>query len=335
MKEPEDTSSRPLLSAGAGEGPKSFFSQARHDRVLASGRDIPEERPSFAIHLNAVGISAKTVWVGLPQGRLSFDLRLEVDLRAERRGIHMSRLEEAITQLHGHDFVDLRDYALELVNLVIPAQDARWGRVELIGKLPRFSQTGISGRVSLDSLNVRVEVETERIGSKWRQIVGLEVGVNHITACPCTQVYNLLLLSAAETSTPDDQEVLMPTHSQRSHTRLAVFSQQGMVGSKAPGHETLLACLASALHLSQDLLKRPDEAELVYAAHRYPQFAEDAVRETARAAGKILGPLLPSGSRILIRTVGLESIHSHDVHCRLDTTLATIRPMIKITKLKR
>jgi len=306
-----------------------FFSHKRHREVLQNCLDVPGQCPAFPFPLDAVGISAKTAWVRLPQGRLPFDLRLEVELAADRRGIHMSRLEEAISALYDRDFIDLRGYALALARLAVPGQESRRGRIALAGQLPRPSRTLISGRNSLDALDLRVEVEAENSGAAWRWRVGLVVGVHHITACPCTQAYNQLLLAPAAASPPEAQRegpcFPLPTHSQRSHTTLGIFVEHDdPVGPGELNQENLLACLASALHLSQDLLKRPDEAELVYASHAHPQFAEDSVRETARAAATILGPLLPPASRVVINTVGLESIHRHDVHCRLETTLAAI-----------
>lgn len=306
-----------------------FFSRQRHQEVLRDCLDVPGQPPAVAIALNAVGISAKTVWIRLPQGRLPFDLRLEVDLAADRRGIHMSRLEEAISALHELEFADARQYALELAQRAVPGQESRRGRVELAGRLPRVSRTGVSGRDSLDAYDLRVEVELDASGQLWQWAMGLGVGVNHITACPCTQAYNRLLLADGEAGPAGVAPVLQPTHSQRSHTTLTLLTHAESPAATvptpaAPDQEILLRCLATSLHLSQDLLKRPDEAELVFASHNRPQFAEDTVRETARAAGDLLGPLLPQASRVSIVTVGLESIHSHDVHCRLDTTLAAL-----------
>lgn len=309
----------------------AFFAHDSHRRVLRDCPDVPRQRPSFPIALDEVGISAKTVWVRLPAGFLPFALRLSVALAAELRGIHMSRLEEAISALHQREFSDLRQYALELTRLTMAGQQALKGRVELSGLLPRLSQTGVSDLSSLDSLELGVTVEGTSGETGLDCTVRLEVGVYHITACPCTQAYNQLLFPEAGGAggvgpgSPNELTLPLPTHSQRSRTRLAVTLP---AGEKQPDHETLLACLHAALHLSQDLLKRPDEAELVYAAHHRPQFAEDAVRETARATGEILGPLFSPAGRVEIETVGFESIHIHDVHCRLDTTLAALHRAI-------
>lgn len=293
---------------------------ARHQKVLATCGDVPAERPSFAISLPEVGISNKTVWVTLPPGRLPFSLTLDVDLAAERRGIHMSRLEEAITLLHERPFADLREYGVALLRETLRTQEANQGRVELRGLLPWSRPTKVSGRISLDSLEISCRIEGGRDAEAAplpAPLLEIGVGVHHLTACPCTQAYNRVWFDMAEYPAP------LPTHSQRSFTTLRL-SAAGDEVAALPAYDELLACLAVALHLTQDLLKRPDEAELVRQAHTQPQFAEDAVRETARAAGQHFGHLAPA-TRVVIESVSLESIHIHDVRCRLDTSLAAIR----------
>ena len=81
------------------EGPRyglgGQISSSEHSRVLAQALDVPAQAPAFGINLSEVGISGKTVWVHLPQGRLPFDAEISVDLSGRVRGIHMSRIEEA------------------------------------------------------------------------------------------------------------------------------------------------------------------------------------------------------------------------------------------------
>ncbi|TFG37082.1 MAG: hypothetical protein E4H46_02425, partial [Desulfobacterales bacterium] len=111
----------------------------------------------------------------------------------------------------------------------------------------------------------------------------------------------------------------MPTHSQRSQTWLHLRG-----AGEVPAYQDLLTCLENSLHLTQDLLKRQDEAEIVLKSHIHPQFAEDAVRETARAVGHMFGAVLPAGTAVIIESLSLESIHIHDVCCRLETSLGAI-----------
>lgn len=291
----------------------SLISKAEHKRVIAAGDDVPEQRPSFALPLNEVGIAGKTVWVRLPQGLLPFNAQLAVDLAGDRRGIHMSRLEEVISDLHNQPFLDLRAYAVALGQEMVARQNATGGTLSLHGLIPHLRKGMISGRESLDTVKISVRSRFWQKNGQLYDETMLGVEVCHITACPCTQVYNGELFSAGDKACP------MPTHSQRSTTRLEVQTD-----GPSPTCNELLACLEGALHVTQDLLKRPDEAEIVLKSHQSPQFAEDAVRETARWVGKNLGDKLASNTLVCIKSLSLESIHIHDVTCRLECTLGEI-----------
>jgi GTP cyclohydrolase FolE2 len=291
----------------------SRFSAADHERVLAVGIDVPEERPSVLLPISEVGISGKTVWVTLPQGTLPFAAAMHVDLAGHRRGIHMSRLEEAMTSLHQRRFDDLRGYGLELARTMLDRQQASRGALLLHGKLPLLRETTVSNRTSLDTIEISVAVEVERQGLTVREQVMVGASIHHITACPCTQAYNRALFGERAGESPQ------PTHSQRSRTTLTLAASGG-----TPGYDELVACLASALHATQDLLKRPDEAEIVLQSHLQPQFAEDAVREVAREAARAFAERLPATARVVIESLSQESIHIHDVRCRLDTTIGAI-----------
>lgn len=302
----------PLHATGA-VAVSGRFSAADHERVLALGSDVPEERPSVALPLDEVGISGKTVWVTLPQGTLPFAATMHVDLTAARRGIHMSRLEEAMTALHQRPFDDLRGYGTELARLMVEGQQTERGAVALHGKLPLLRQTTASGRTSLDTVEITARIEMARQGRGFAERVTVGAAIHHITACPCTQAYNRVLFGERAGEAPQ------PTHSQRSCTSLAIEAD-----GATPAYDELVACLASALHATQDLLKRPDEAEIVLQSHLHPQFAEDAVREVARAAGRAFGERLPEATAVVIESLSQESIHIHDVRCRLATTLGAI-----------
>jgi len=292
---------------------KASISPQDHARVLAEGIDIPQQAPSFALPLPEVGICGKTVWVRLPEGLIPFAARLEVNLAAQVRGIHMSRMEEVIAALYDKEFADLREYGLQLGLEMMARQGAIRGRVRLAGQLPLVRTARVSGRQSVDSIAVSLDLKLAGQGEELESVAMLGIGVAHITACPCTQAYNQTLFRK------EDGDCPLPTHSQRSRTTLALRS-----AGLSPSIGELLACLEEALHVSQDLLKRTDEAQLVYTSHSLPQFAEDAVREVARRAGERFGRVLPPETLVVIESLSLESIHIHDVCCRLETTLAEI-----------
>jgi len=293
----------------------SLINMETHKKVITSGTDVPEQPPSFCVDLNEVGISGKTVWVLLPEGRLPFTATITVDLPGHARGIHMSRLEQAIADLHERPFARLSQYVRALVEMIVERQRGNHARVSLQGKRPMLRQSKISRQISVDPLLVKVSAMIDKTNSNTI-FLSNGVGVCHITSCPCTQVYNLDVF-------PERGNCPMPTHSQRSQTWLHLRGE-----CKIPSYNDLLNCLENSLHLTQDLLKRPDEAEIVLKAHIHPQFAEDAVRETARAAAVMFGPVCPAETGIVIESLSLESIHIHDVCCRLETTLGSIYSLL-------
>ena len=295
-----------------------LINEKEHQRVLNECIDVPHQQPENPIRLTDVGISGKTVWVRLPQGLLPFAARLYVSLQSTARGIHMSRMEEVISDLHERHFADLTEYAVALAERMMLRQDADAGRLFLEGKLPVKRQGSVSRKLSIDSMDVSAEVQVRRHDQKAVPYkVRIGTGVCHITACPCTQVYNQTLYNTNHECCP------LPTHSQRSITHLRMDSVDGF-----PSYGDLLACLEESLHVTQDLLKRQDEAEIVLKSHSIPQFAEDAVRATARAVTDRFYQQLPHDTGIEIESVSLESIHIHDVHCRLETTLAALHEQL-------
>ena len=296
----------------------------KHRHVLNTCVDVPEEIPSFPLALQKVGIAGKTVWVGLDEndgGHLPFIARIMVDLPANRRGIHMSRIEEVITELYGKKFTSLPEYGMLLADKVLDAQHANQISVTLKGSMPLIQQTPVSRLNSIDSLDISFSVNLQKINSQISQSVTIGAGIHHLTACPCTLKYNQVLFERHNDPWPQ------ATHSQRSKTILLVSPPTAEL---LPTYKELVTVLDEALHVSQDLLKRPDETELVLKAHNNPQFAEDTVREVAHAVGKKYGRALPHETRIQVNSTSLESIHIHDVECSLDVTLGEILSIMNI-----
>jgi GTP cyclohydrolase FolE2 len=289
-----------------------------HKRVLADSVDVPEERPSFPLPLKKVGISGKTVWVRLAGnngGRLPFKATIHLNLDGNRRGIHMSRIEQGITALHGRKFNSLPEYGIELARLILSSQSGSRVSLDLAGQMPLVQKAPVSGLESVDTIEVSCKLVVEREQGRETVTTGAGAAVHHMTACPCTLSYNETLASRFQ------YPWSRATHSQRSQTQLRVTPPANL---QPPSFGELIAVLDSVLHVSRDLLKRPDETELVLKAHRFPQFSEDSVREVARAAGRTFGATLPQETRIQVFSRSLESIHIHDVECSLDTSLGEI-----------
>lgn len=304
----------------------TLIPEDKHQRVLDNCVDVPEEPPSFPMPLEKVGISGKTLWVSLSEnkgGRIPFNAKILVNLDANRRGIHMSRIEQAVTQLHDREFRSLPEYGRELASQIIDKQKAQRISLELTGRMPFVQKAAISSLHSIDTFEASFRLLLAKKDAKETLQTEIGAGMHHLTACPCTLFYNKVLFGRSDDPWPQ------ATHSQRSITSIRVSPPDNR---QLPDYHELLHILTGALHISQDLLKRPDETELVLKAHCRPQFAEDAVREVAWAAGENFKDTLPPETKIHVHTLSLESIHIHDVECSLETTLgdiATVQQKIK------
>ncbi len=289
----------------------NLFSPEEHARALEQGEDVPRTQPEFPLPIQEVGVGGQTLWILLPQGRIPLTGSVSVDLPPHLRGIHMSRIEEEISRLYETAFEHPAAYAMALAGAVVRRQEGERAQVRLRGQMPLCRATPVSGRTSVDTLHVDAWAEAGRKSGHIRARLG--IGVHHITACPCTQAYARAIHPAEDHSLPP------ATHSQRSFTRLEVATGPG-----GPGPQDLRSCLDLALHLTQSLLKRPDEAEMVMQAHLQPQFAEDAVRAVAARVPEVLGHLLPPDSTVVVESDSSESIHTHNVRCRLTATVQEI-----------
>lgn len=304
-------------SEKSGNDIETLIPDSEHKRALKTCIDIPEQKPSFSLPINDVGICRKTVWINLPQGKIPFETEVKVDLPSSIRGIHMSRIEKAIAGLYNKNFVDIAEYAENLVKFVQIGQKCSKAFVKLSGRIPMLQKTPATRLSSMDSIKICAIAEImKRKESVCKILTG--AGLNHITACPCTQAYNHVLSGKSDW-------MPLPTHTQRSTTWLTIERDMDR-----PSYEELILCLKSSLHSTYDLLKRPDEAELVLLAHNAPQFVEDTARETAKEVGIRFGDFLPESVFVKIESYSLESIHNHDVQCSIKTTMGEILKVITV-----
>nr|MBA2342040.1 GTP cyclohydrolase I FolE2 [Thermoleophilaceae bacterium] len=139
------------------------------------------------------------------------------------------------------------------------------------------------------------------------------------TACPCAQ--ELVGARARERLEADGfsgdeiervfEHVPIATHNQRGLGTLYVGCPEGC--EAAVDGERLLRIAESGMSSEiYELLKRPDELEVVEKAHRRPRFVEDCVREMVRMAVAEFTPL-GDEAFVLARQENLETIHRHNV----------------------
>ena len=103
----------------------------------------------------------------------------------------------------------------------------------------------------------------------------------------------------------------MATHNQRGIGTLHVGCPTGCAESVEAADllEIVESSMSSEIY---ELMKRPDEQEVVEKAHRRPRFVEDCVREMVRMGVERFGHL-GEGAFLSARQENLETIHKHNV----------------------
>ena len=298
------------------------MNEARTQDPLAVGTDrdpfdAASERPTHRIPIDLVGVQSQPVMLTISEplvGRsleLFCDLSAVVSLRESQRGIHMSRLIEAVP--HDSEERTLLESASLIAETALGSQGQEHSRVRLATTLPVYSSTHVTGLISPDTVQMSA---LARAGSLPGG--GISLSATNITACPCMQRYTLHHLSRElglpESSTAGlGQAVALATHTQRGTVRITALAEDT---ARLPTSQELYEIIAARTVLVQDLLKRPDEYDIIRRSHTRAQFVEDVTRDVADEINSRLGRRFHSNKKGIlfeIATLSRESIHSHDV----------------------
>lgn len=110
------------------------------------------------------------------------------------------------------------------------------------------------------------------------------------------------------------------THMQRGTTTLLLDKETSSIS-----HKDLYIVLEKSVHLVNELLKRPDEHELVIRALQTPQFTEDVAREVAFNGYEQFKEVLSPAAALYAESVLLDSVHIHDVQTVIQKTFGEIK----------
>jgi GTP cyclohydrolase IV len=305
----------------------------RIDGGLLAGftRDVQAERPAHAVVLQRVGVTGLErvirLTTGHPVEQFYACLDLFVDLRADQKGVHMSRFPDLVDQTLD-DAVrrrapDVESLAGRVAEDLVRRQDAARAEVRVRVKVPRTRYTPLSAQRTQDVFTLLAWAVSN--GPRTVRLVGVEV--EGMTACPCAQEmlrdHARGRLAAEGFSDADAERVLglvpVATHTQRSRGTLVLSAAEGVSADDLV--RIVEASMSSEIY---ELLKRPDEFFVVNRAHQNPKFVEDVVRDML---GLVLDayPDLPGDAFLLARQVNDESIHRHDVLAERGGTASDIR----------
>lgn len=258
--------------------------------------ETQEEKPEIMEPLHRVGITnlrtvARINWKGRVYTFLPV-FEVTIDVPAEKKGIHMSRLVESITEAMSEaveeEVMGAHRSLEELGRAVIRRLEGKhphrhaevWIRTHLI--VPR--ETPASGKVSYEPYDVEVGVIKNGDGS-FEKVLHVKVTGN--TVCPHAMANN------------DGK-----THIQRAVGELEVRTA---FDEEIALEDMIDVVEGSFSHPTYTLLKTVDENAVVQGMFANPKFVEDVAREIlAKAKERFNG-------RIHVRVISNESIHKHDV----------------------
>jgi GTP cyclohydrolase I/GTP cyclohydrolase-4 len=285
--------------------------------------DVQARRPVTHLSLSRVGVTgvSKVVRIGSGDAEQLFYAELDcfVDLGPKQKGAHMSRfeevVEEAIEEVVLGEAFKAETLAAHIAERVRDRQDGLRAEVTVSAHYPEHKDAPVSGMRTQSMYRLLGSAVASERGT--RRLVGVEA--QGMTACPCAQEMVIERarhrLEEQGFSEDDIERVLdavpVATHNQRGIGTLFVGCPETC--ETAIEAENLLRIVEASMSSEiYELMKRPDEVEVVEKAHRRPRFVEDCVREMIRMAVEELESL-GDGVFVLARQRNMETIHQHDV----------------------
>jgi GTP cyclohydrolase-4 len=291
--------------------------------TTALGSDVQARRPATVVSLSRVGVTGveKVIRISSNGTEQLFYAELEcfVDLAPEQKGAHMSRFEEvvneAIDEVILSEAFKAETLASHIAERVRDGQDGHRAEVTIAARYPEHKSAPVSGAPTQEIYTLFGSAVASSRGT--RRLVGVQA--QGMTACPCAQemVTERSRERLREAGFTDDEiarvfdAVPVATHNQRGIGTLHIGCPEGCNEALEAGAllEIVEASMSSEIY---ELMKRPDEVEVVEKAHRRPRFVEDCVREMVRMATERFAGLGPDAF-VSARQENLETIHKHNV----------------------
>ena len=281
--------------------------------------DVPSSVPLNKFKINRAGITNQSVYLSVRSlfSNKYVPVLAEVTMQVEldgHRGIHMSRCEESLFSLIEKKYENIEDFAIELAKNIKLKQKSN------------KSYVSVSAIYLADKMNMYADVVIDK--KKIFKTIGLEA--YNMTGCPCTETFTkfsvvpkLLKLGLNIDQVNNIIEITNSgTHTQRGLSKILIDNTDNNLKYK-----DLFNILDKSCVLIFELLKRPDEHELVIRALKNPQFTEDVVREIAE---NLLNDHknITNESKVEISSILFDSIHIHDVCTVIEDSVSNLRKYV-------
>lgn len=252
---------------------------------------------------------------GTLNNTLNCSIDIYVDLPGDQKGSHMSRnvevLNEIVAESIKNPITAIEDMAAEMCRrLLVHHEYALEAQVNIEAEYFRASKTPL-GKDTFESYTLLSGAHIERDGDLTKMI-GVEVV--GMTACPCGQQ------TVTEMLEIDCQHPVM-THNQRNVSSICVYMPEDV----AVEADKLIDLVEDSFSSPTfELLKRPDEGQVIINAHKNTKFVEDVVRAILDNFVKRF-PDLPDDVFVDVISDSEESIHKHDAFAEREALLGELR----------
>ena len=256
--------------------------------------DTQNEEPRHRIHLSRVGVKNLKTFVITERGGLRYHLipkvQITIDLPAEIKGIHMSRLVESMTESISDEFSvhsSVEELQMHILEALARKHPFKHGEVKFDFEFGYESRTPVSKRRTWEVCDITaITVKEEPIPFSH----SVEVRVIGNTVCPHCMANN------------DGT-----THMQRA---LGVLRVVGAT-SDIPNYGDMIDVIERSFSSkTYSLLKIEDEVYVTKQMHENPQFVEDVCRNILQNAKEAFRS---RNLEMYAEATSLESIHKHDV----------------------
>jgi GTP cyclohydrolase-4 len=306
---------------------------------VARHPDVQNHQVPDSYRLTRVGVTGvkKPVRIRRPGRTVTLQptISLYVDLPARQRGSHMSRNIEVVSELVERSVrrpcSSLEDLAAKLSRGLLDRHEyATQAEAEMSADY-FMEKKNPSGKKSTEHYSLLARAVAHR-GARLliRKSIGVEVV--GMTACPCAQETVREFLAARDRRPAGGAcPPPMLTHNQRNVTSLMIEVPERLDVEADDLIRLVEGCQSSPTY---EILKRPDEGQVVLNAHQNPKFVEDVVRDLLKKVVETY-PNLPDEVAVSVKSESQESIHKHNAVAERVTTMGELRrsrPAFKFPK---
>jgi len=284
--------------------------------------DVQSEPSSYNFKISRVGVTGvkKLVHVKRPNMKtanpLIVKMDLFVDLPASQKGSHMSRNLELVSDVIDKNLekpvTDLESFCAQTAKLLLKRHEYAT-LSEVKAEADYFlDRTYPSGKKGLEPFKLVAEARANKNGD-IKKLIGIKaIGM---TACPCAR-------EVIKTIGKYNEKDIPPTHNQRNITTLMIEVPGD--DKSVDANDLIDIAEQSFSSPTYGILKRREEGQLVFNAHKNPKFVEDVVRDILSAILKKYKKL-PDDVIVVVRSESEESIHKHNAFAERVTTLGELR----------